>query len=1085
MKRAKSGLGNKIVLAVLAVFIFCAVTAVVSAAPICNLTKIVPDNLEANTTDTFIAVINCTDPAGINISRFMLTRTVEGFQQIGLPNLWSIRPPVNDHAQSNGTIPQILLADARGMSKWYDSEVFTDNYSYAASAYDGPLTNPYVNVTNGSTWALFNLTWKVEPVAFRSSLFLSRGYMEKEVKKNYEVYEDNPLLVKFWDLEQMRDTSNCTVCAFKNINYTGNPSSPLKAYYCNSSYDLEYHELPSGFNMTGNVLLMHLNETSGTIIDSSGEGNDGTNHDAVCGTPGKFNTSLCFNNTDYVAIPNSNSLNISGDEITISTWVKWNTDPYEWANKSWANKWAQIINKNNDREWQLQHNQMNTRFEFACNGGTSRRYVWSDTRPEQGKWYHVVGVYDGVNIKLYINGEDDTYRTKSLSGNIPVSDSAVTLGSRVRGDRHINASIDELAIWNRNLSASEIKALYEKGVIAPEHSPNCVYMTSLYQSDLDDLEYTSRNSSYSKTRYSITNSTIGGINATDTYYIYYYSDTNAANQYTIRYANGTSGTNVSFADSKVAWSSTDDAATFTQTQFTPDLWFSAINNGDRFQLGVYVENSTGANYTNFSFYTDDIGHVNDPISVPSIQTYYNSDWQDKGLTGNYSGFMYVRVLVSKDPDNVSAVSHNLSLYTNESVYVKTLNASFHSPDDTDMNIPFNTSNVSDGSYKMKVIATADDNPSDVESFITPENFTIDNTAPLLTVTTTNNTVVNTPITVITGTAFDVNADEIQSNDSNWIWNGSYTSWNFTNLTTIAVGTHSILITALDFAGNNNSSLFVFTYTPLTVCADGCGYTTIQAAVNAADAGDTVYVYNGTYNENVDLSNASITLEGEGRDVVNVTAASSGDHVFEVTADYVNISGFHVSGATDSGTAGIYLHSTVEHCNISYNRASSNYYGFWLNESSRNNISRSIANTNNNSGIYLYNASNNSITCNWLYNNTRAGFNLTGGSIGNNISHNNIVENGALNDTIREWQFYNDQIDPVTATHNWWGTNENSTINASIYDWDIDNTKGNVTVFPRLYQPDPCAPIPELSTVILVGVGLVMLSGYVRIRRRRR
>lgn len=478
--------------------------------------------------------------------------------------------------------------------------------------------------------------------------------------------------------------------------------------------------------------------------------------------------------------------------------------------------------------------------------------------------------------------------------------------------------------------------------------------------------------------------------------------------------------------------------------------------------------------------------MNDPISVPSIQTYYNSDWQDKGLTSNYSDFMYVRVLVSKDPDNVSAVSHNLSLYTNDSVYVKTINASFYSLDDTDMNIPFDTTTVSDGSYKMKVIATADDNPDDVESFITPENFTIDNTAPLLTVTTTNNTVVNTPITVITGTAFDVNADEIQANESNWVWNGSYTSWNFTNLSTIAVGTHSILITALDFAGNNNSSLFVFTYAPLTVCADGCGYTTIQAAVNAADAGDTIYVYNGTYNENVDISNASVTLEGEGRDVVNVTAALSGDHVFEVTADYVNISGFNVSGATDSWTAGIYLHSTVEHCNISYNSASGNYYGFWLNESSRNSISRSIANTNNNSGIYLYNASNNSITCNWLYNNTRAGFNLTGGSMDNNISHNNIVENGAFNTSGGwEWQFYNNQTDPVTATYNWWGSNENDTINASIYDWHRDNIKGNVTVFPRLGKADPCAPIPELSTVILVGVGLMVLAGYVWIRRRRR
>ena len=75
-------------------------------------------------------------------------------------------------------------------------------------------------------------------------------------------------------------------------------------------------------------------------------------------------------------------------------------------------------------------------------------------------------------------------------------------------------------------------------------------------------------------------------------------------------------------------------------------------------------------------------------------------------------------------------------------------------------------------------------------------------------------------------------------------------------------------------------------------------TQIQAAIDNATAGDTIYVYNGSYIENVNV-NKAVTLQGEGADVVNVTAALASDHVFNVTVGYVNISGFKVTGATGS------------------------------------------------------------------------------------------------------------------------------------------------------------------------------------------
>jgi pectin methylesterase-like acyl-CoA thioesterase len=80
------------------------------------------------------------------------------------------------------------------------------------------------------------------------------------------------------------------------------------------------------------------------------------------------------------------------------------------------------------------------------------------------------------------------------------------------------------------------------------------------------------------------------------------------------------------------------------------------------------------------------------------------------------------------------------------------------------------------------------------------------------------------------------------------------------------------------------------------CAFNASGTPIQAAVDAAAAGDMIEVQSGTYVENVDV-NKRLTLQGEGADVVTVRAENTSEHVFEVTADWVNISGFTMTGAT--------------------------------------------------------------------------------------------------------------------------------------------------------------------------------------------
>jgi hypothetical protein len=70
----------------------------------------------------------------------------------------------------------------------------------------------------------------------------------------------------------------------------------------------------------------------------------------------------------------------------------------------------------------------------------------------------------------------------------------------------------------------------------------------------------------------------------------------------------------------------------------------------------------------------------------------------------------------------------------------------------------------------------------------------------------------------------------------------------------------------------------------------------------------------------------VTIESEdGADSTIVQAANPDDHVFEVRAGYVTISGFRIKGASGVDVAGIYLNWVV-HCNIRENEVLNNQYG---------------------------------------------------------------------------------------------------------------------------------------------------------------
>lgn len=75
------------------------------------------------------------------------------------------------------------------------------------------------------------------------------------------------------------------------------------------------------------------------------------------------------------------------------------------------------------------------------------------------QWYYVVGTYDGIAAKIYINGSlDKTYNTSVVPGTF--TPATTKIGYMDYSTRYFDGQIDRLQIYNRSLTAAEILQNY-------------------------------------------------------------------------------------------------------------------------------------------------------------------------------------------------------------------------------------------------------------------------------------------------------------------------------------------------------------------------------------------------------------------------------------------------------------------------------------------------------------------------------------------------------------------------------------------------------------------------------------------------
>ncbi|MFC1710148.1 DUF2341 domain-containing protein [Patescibacteria group bacterium] len=233
-------------------------------------------------------------------------------------------------------------------------------------------------------------------------------------------------------------------------------------------------------------------DTSGTsdIIDRSGHGNDlsvsddGTHPTNIAGPRG-LAVDLEASNSQYYSVADTNNLDYQGNGLTVSAWIKADSNPGV----------VYIVSK-------LFWNDFgdNGGYELLDDDGTLCFAGWndsdggmacSDIASSTSNWQHIAGTYDGSYLKVYIDGnlEATTYQPDGIMN---VSDE-FDIGRNPNMDGYWDGKIDHVKVYQRALNSNEVWTEYaydDKFGFLTNMDPATDWVTGKYGSGALDFDGT-------------------------------------------------------------------------------------------------------------------------------------------------------------------------------------------------------------------------------------------------------------------------------------------------------------------------------------------------------------------------------------------------------------------------------------------------------------------------------------------------------------------------------------------------------------------------------------------------------------------
>jgi hypothetical protein len=194
--------------------------------------------------------------------------------------------------------------------------------------------------------------------------------------------------------------------------------------------------------------------TGATAVDGSGRGNNGTINGPVRSSAGKFGGALSFDGVnDLVTIPDADTLDLTTG-MTMEAWIRPSAVGSAWRTVMLKEQPGSLI------------------YSLYAGDGTGRAATDVFTNADKGlsggsalatdTWTHLAATYDGANLRLYVNGVQAA--SKAVTGSIRASTGVLRIGGNNIWGEWFAGLIDEVRLYNKALTATEIQADMAKPV---------------------------------------------------------------------------------------------------------------------------------------------------------------------------------------------------------------------------------------------------------------------------------------------------------------------------------------------------------------------------------------------------------------------------------------------------------------------------------------------------------------------------------------------------------------------------------------------------------------------------------------------